>query len=161
MNINILLGKTLTSCEGCVGDEVIRFETKDKKIYKLYHEQSCYEEVRVEDICGDLKDLAYSYIVNPDLNTYFSKQKIAKTRGELPKTKRVLAFGVIRAAGNVMRRWRNLFASRIGDGYGHASFSRHAANHFLAAFRHDDTQLSRGNPKCAPKAMTETRNYPD
>ncbi len=51
-----LVGKTLTSVTGKVGDDKIIFRTADA-VYKMYHYPDCCESVLVEDICGDLEDL--------------------------------------------------------------------------------------------------------
>lgn len=52
-----LFGKTLVSVKGCVGDDEIVFTTEKGEEFKMYHAQDCCEDVRVEDICGDLEDL--------------------------------------------------------------------------------------------------------
>lgn len=59
-----LLGHTLTNVEkrhttnrdGCKDDELI-FTVDDGTKYKLYHEQDCCEQVKIEDVVGDLRDL--------------------------------------------------------------------------------------------------------
>lgn len=56
MDFSMLQGKTLTKVEQ-IGDDVIRFEADDGKVYQLYHSQDCCESVVVEDISGDLADL--------------------------------------------------------------------------------------------------------
>lgn len=53
-----LIGKTITKIEtGGVGDDEIRFILDDGTIYKMYHNQSCCENVEIDDIVGDLDDL--------------------------------------------------------------------------------------------------------
>ena len=54
--IGELLGQILVSIEN-IDDEEILFTNTGGKRYKLHHHQGCCEEVRIEDICGDLKDL--------------------------------------------------------------------------------------------------------
>jgi hypothetical protein len=55
-----LIGKTLISATASVGgndlDEV-RFTTTDGKVYLLFHDQCCCENVDIESIVGDLNDL--------------------------------------------------------------------------------------------------------
>ncbi len=61
MNINVLIGKTLTGIErsshrnAC--DEQLIFSCNDGTKYRMYHESDCCESVIIEDICGDLEDL--------------------------------------------------------------------------------------------------------
>jgi len=67
-----LLGKTLTSVTGSKGDDEMVFTTSEGRMFKLYHEQDCCENVQIEDVIGDLQDLVGSPIliaeevVNPD-----------------------------------------------------------------------------------------------
>lgn len=54
-----LLGKILMSIEKVENvefDELI-FTTNEGEMYKMFHDQSCCEEVKIEDIEGDLNDL--------------------------------------------------------------------------------------------------------
>lgn len=52
-----LLGKTLVNIKGEVGGDEIVMTTSEGEIYKLFHSQDCCEDVRIEDIVGDLNDL--------------------------------------------------------------------------------------------------------
>lgn len=56
LDVSILLGQILISVEK-VDDAEIIFTTFDGKKYKMFHYQDCCEDVRIEDICGDLNDL--------------------------------------------------------------------------------------------------------
>lgn len=64
-----LLGKTLVSVVGKVGDDAIDFRTTEGETFRLYHEQDCCETVSVEDICGDLADLVGSPITQAEEST--------------------------------------------------------------------------------------------
>lgn len=57
--IEQLLGKTLIdiSVNKSMWSDQIIFYCKDGIQYKMYHYQDCCEEVRLEDISGDLHDL--------------------------------------------------------------------------------------------------------
>lgn len=59
-----LLGKTITKIEGAVEEsEEILFTTENGDIFRMYHEQDCCEDVRVEDVGGDIRDLIGSPIL--------------------------------------------------------------------------------------------------
>lgn len=62
MEFKDLIGKTLTSVENIDNEELVFTVSKSKK-YKLYHDQDCCEDVRIEDVIGDLNDLVGSPIV--------------------------------------------------------------------------------------------------
>ncbi len=55
-NFNDLVGKTLSGVENRNNTEII-FTLTDGSKYMLYHDQDCCENVRVEDIVGNLDDL--------------------------------------------------------------------------------------------------------
>ena len=55
-----LLGKTLTKVVASVGSFSVVFTTIEGETYELRHDQCCCEDVRIEDICGDLSDLVWS-----------------------------------------------------------------------------------------------------
>ena len=64
MNISKFKGKTFTEIQGMeVGSKEILFKTRSHT-FKMYHEQDCCENVRLEDVCGDVKDLIGTPIVN-------------------------------------------------------------------------------------------------
>jgi hypothetical protein len=69
MNINELLGKTLTCVEGVIGGDTMTFTTIEGKKYQMYHCQDCCERVVVEDICGELIDLIGSPITQAEEST--------------------------------------------------------------------------------------------
>jgi hypothetical protein len=52
-----LVGKTLTSINVENGKDEIYFETSDGETYHMWHMQDCCEDVKIEDIIGDLDDL--------------------------------------------------------------------------------------------------------
>ncbi len=57
IGINTLIGKTLVSVDGEIGNDEITFVCTDGTKYRMYHSQDCCESVSVEDITGDLADL--------------------------------------------------------------------------------------------------------
>ncbi len=67
MEISKLIGKNFTSVVN-KGDEIL-FTANDGTMYRMFHEQSCCENVRVEDICGDLNDLVNTPIVRASENS--------------------------------------------------------------------------------------------
>jgi hypothetical protein len=56
MEFSSLVGKTLSDVRN-LDDEEIVFTSADGDKFRLYHYQSCCEDVRVESISGDLADL--------------------------------------------------------------------------------------------------------
>lgn len=61
-----LVGKTLTNISGKVGDKELEFTASDGSKYVMFHRQDCCESVQVEDICGDLRDLLDSPILEAE-----------------------------------------------------------------------------------------------
>jgi hypothetical protein len=57
LTVSIMLGKVITEIEGGIGSDVLRFTCSDGSKYQLYHSQECCEQVNIDDIVGDLKDL--------------------------------------------------------------------------------------------------------
>lgn len=59
IQISELIGKTFASVirSDSRNDDYIMLYGTDGTVYKMYHDQSCCESVRIEDICGDLSDL--------------------------------------------------------------------------------------------------------
>jgi len=68
MNVNVLLGKTLTHIEK--SDDQIMFVVSDEEKYRMYHSQDCCEYVEIEDIEGDLNDLIGKPIIQAEEVTY-------------------------------------------------------------------------------------------
>lgn len=68
-NFSQLVGKTLSSVIGGVGDEEMQFLCADGSHYRMFHPQDCCESVAVEDICGDVADLIGSEILRAEEST--------------------------------------------------------------------------------------------
>lgn len=45
------------------GSDEALFVTESGKRYRMYHDQDCCENVEIEDVCGDIKDLIGSEIL--------------------------------------------------------------------------------------------------
>lgn len=58
-----LVGKTLKSISGKVGDDEMIFETTYGQKYRMTHHQYCCENVSLEDICGDINNLIGTQII--------------------------------------------------------------------------------------------------
>lgn len=65
IEISVLVGLVLESVINA-NDEEIVFKTTTGRILKLYHTQDCCENVRVEDISGDLNDLVGTPILQAE-----------------------------------------------------------------------------------------------
>lgn len=66
--IEELIGKTLVSVEN-VDDERIVFTADDGAQWRMHHIQDCCEDVRVEDVIGELGDLIGSPILMAEVAT--------------------------------------------------------------------------------------------
>ena len=62
MEFKDLIGKTIT--EILVEDDEIVFIMSDSVRYLMTHHQDCCENVYIEDICGDIKDLYNTPVVD-------------------------------------------------------------------------------------------------
>ena len=49
--------KGLVMLSVTAGDDTLTFKCEDGRTFQYYHEQDCCEDVRIEDIVGDLSDL--------------------------------------------------------------------------------------------------------
>ncbi len=58
-----LLGRILVKIEKIDDQELILY-LSDKNFVRLFHSQSCCEDVYIEDICGDLNDLIGEPLIN-------------------------------------------------------------------------------------------------
>lgn len=68
LSVKALVGKTMTDVKNVNNEELV-FTTTDGEEFKLYHDQSCCENVTVEDISGDLSDLVGSPILQAEEST--------------------------------------------------------------------------------------------
>jgi len=68
------------------------------KLLKFYHEQECCEQVFIEDVCGDIKDLMYSPITQAEV---VSEQKDAR----LGDSQTWTFYKFATAKGSVTLRW--------------------------------------------------------
>jgi hypothetical protein len=67
-NVSSLIGKVLKSIKYNDDNEII-FNTMDGEQYKMFHDQSCCENVYVESIVGDLNDLiGYEILISEEVN---------------------------------------------------------------------------------------------
>jgi hypothetical protein len=70
MKFEDLIGKTIIKIEGAEKDsERIAFICSDNTSYQMLHYQDCCEDVRVEDVCGDIQDLLNTPIIKASEDT--------------------------------------------------------------------------------------------
>jgi hypothetical protein len=58
-----MVGATLATITGTVGDDEMRFEAEDRRVFVFYYVPDCCASCSVEDIAGDLADLIGSPLV--------------------------------------------------------------------------------------------------
>lgn len=103
-----LLGKTLTSVEGKVGDERLTFKCSDGSEYAMQYHQDCCADCSIEDICGDLADLIGSPIVRaeePSSLDGFDGAAEASKGGYAPESYTWTFYILGTAKGTVTIRW--------------------------------------------------------
>ncbi len=67
VGIETLVGKTITKVQGLQsGTEEIIFSTRCGKVYKMYHEQDCCEDVHLSDFEGDSEDILDGLVVSAE-----------------------------------------------------------------------------------------------
>lgn len=65
-----LLGKTLVEIKGLEKDSyTVLFKTSEGERFKMDHDQDCCENVRVEDVIGDVSDLIGATVVLAEEST--------------------------------------------------------------------------------------------
>ena len=69
VGIENLIGLTITKIEGGTATDALRFFSKDGDVYVMHHHQDCCENVRIEDINGELADLTYTPIFEASART--------------------------------------------------------------------------------------------
>ncbi len=72
MNVDVLVGKTITHIFGLEkGSGLVTFLTDDGVEYQMIHDQSCCENVEIEDITGDVGDLiGYPLLMASERSNY-------------------------------------------------------------------------------------------
>jgi hypothetical protein len=98
-----LKGLTLEAIEGAEkGSYCIKLFAVGGRIFEMYHDQDCCENVSVEDICGDINDLIGSPIVlaNEDSNGVEPP-----ALGELGESFTWTFYNIATVKGHVTIRW--------------------------------------------------------
>lgn len=58
VEFSVLKGKIIVEITGAEeGSDIIVIRCTDNTVYKMYHNQNCCENVRVDDVVGDVQDL--------------------------------------------------------------------------------------------------------
>jgi hypothetical protein len=77
VHISVLLNKTITKILNNV--DVLSFFCSDGSFYQMRHDQSCCEDVTIDDICGELDCLIGSPILVAEEST---NRDIPKNKGD-------------------------------------------------------------------------------
>lgn len=103
MNISELVGQTFTDIRGAeVRSETVYFST-GINAYKMYHSQSCCEQVDLDDVCGDPADLIGSPIVAASEETNCAPPKLDDERCDESSTWTFYRLSTIK--GSVTLKW--------------------------------------------------------
>lgn len=102
---NELLGKTLKSVTGKGNDDEMVFTTKSGTIYRMFHSQDGCERVIIQDICGELKDLVGSPIIQAEESTSTDDPAGFK-RDYAPDSCTWTFYRIATAKGQVVIRWQ-------------------------------------------------------
>ena len=65
LDVSALRGLTMTSVENLDKEELV-FTVDDGRVFKLWHDQNCCEDVHIEDISGNLSDLVGSPFIQSE-----------------------------------------------------------------------------------------------
>ena len=104
VNFSELKGKTLKSIDinHQYGD-VITFTTTDNEVFRMYHNQSCCEEVYIEDVCGELNLLLDKPILLAEEIVHENKEDPGKDENDTSYTWTFYRLATIE--GYVTIRW--------------------------------------------------------
>ena len=117
-----LVGKTLTNISGKVGgDEELEFTASDGSKYVMFHLQDCCESVQVEDICGDLRDLLDSPILEAEEATNRDEDPEGCVREYRPDSFTWTFYKLRTIKGGVTIRWYGTSNGYYSEG---VSFAR-------------------------------------
>ena len=105
VGIDALMGKVLSEVRVSDDKYEIIFVTTAGETYKMFHDQSCCEDVAVEDICGDLGDLIGSPIVHATEDTNEDETPDGINPPEHPDSYTWTFYNIATAKGHVTLRW--------------------------------------------------------
>lgn len=66
--IHELIGRTIVHADCSVGADVARFNLDDGRVCRFWHDDDCCEDVRIEDVIGDIADLVGSPLVPEEVS---------------------------------------------------------------------------------------------
>ena len=103
VDISVLLGKTIKRIELAQNiddiDDYIEFSCTDNTLYKMYHDQDCCEDVRIESISGELEHLLSSPILMAEAVVTTSEDGCESSTATWYKLATVLGYVTIRWLG--------------------------------------------------------------
>lgn len=115
MEFSVLKGKILTEINGSVKGTILVFKTDDGEEYHLYHNEICCEEVILEDVEGDFKDLIGTPILLAEIATNIPSPTTRPKLISLPQEEFTWSFyRIATSKGFVVLRW-------YGESNGHYS----------------------------------------
>lgn len=73
VEFNTLVGRTIAAIKVDDGEDAVTFSCTDGDRFRMYHSQSCCENVRLSDVVGDLDDLIGSPILLAEEVTHLNE----------------------------------------------------------------------------------------
>ncbi len=101
----VLKNKILTDIVVSKEDEEVIFTTKDNKKYKMYHYSDCCEDVYIDDICGDIKDLLNTPVLLAEVVTNVDENPVGFKIPEYQESFTWTFYKLSTIKGSVTFRW--------------------------------------------------------
>lgn len=101
-----LVGKTITEVEGLeLNSEYVTFYTQCGKVYQLYHEQDCCEDVDLQDFEGDADDIVGGIVLSAEERTNEGDEEFPDKPSEYCESFTWTFYDIQTTKGSLWLRW--------------------------------------------------------